>query len=82
MISEQYKCMKNNTVTLNHFSEQLQKMLMIPVCFKNRPAADTTGCYGIVMPWLMKQVDIDKCLDSGGAFDYEAQTCIYERKRD
>ncbi len=31
---------------------------------------------GLLRPWLMQQVAIDRCLDAGGAFDYQAKHCI------
>ena len=30
----------------------------------------------VVGPWLHQQVGIDQCLDSGGKYDYEANSCI------
>ena len=28
--------------------------------------------------WLYRQVLIDKCLDAGGAWDYQQRHCVYE----
>lgn len=28
--------------------------------------------------WLSRQIEIDKCLDGGGAWDYEQRRCIFE----
>jgi hypothetical protein len=36
---------------------------------------------GFFVPWLLKQAAIDKCLDSGGAVDYETRACIYTRRQ-
>jgi len=30
---------------------------------------------GLILPWLMKQAEIDRCLDAGGAYDYRQSTC-------
>jgi hypothetical protein len=32
----------------------------------------------IIGPWLLRQIDIDKCLDSGGSYNYETDKCNYE----
>ena len=32
---------------------------------------------GLVGPWLLHQIDVDKCLDRGGAFDYDNNKCIF-----
>jgi hypothetical protein len=37
---------------------------------------------GLLLPWLMEQMAIDRCLDSGGAFNYEIRTCAHEAKSD
>lgn len=31
--------------------------------------------------WLYRQLLIDKCLDAGGAWDYQQLHCIYEEPR-
>lgn len=31
-----------------------------------------------VVPWLYREIQIDKCLDAGGAWDYEGKHCIFE----
>jgi hypothetical protein len=31
---------------------------------------------GFVIPWAIKFVAVDRCLDSGGAYDYELKKCI------
>lgn len=31
--------------------------------------------------WLYGQLQIDKCLDAGGAWNYEQQSCILETPR-
>jgi hypothetical protein len=28
--------------------------------------------------WLSQQIEIDKCLDAGGAWDYEHRNCQFE----
>lgn len=30
----------------------------------------------LAAPWLMHQVDIDRCLDAGGAYDYHNEACV------
>jgi hypothetical protein len=30
---------------------------------------------GFVVPWLLEQVAIDRCLDAGGRFDYQSNIC-------
>jgi hypothetical protein len=32
----------------------------------------------IMGPWLFRQVEIDRCLDGGGSFDYATDICRYE----
>ena len=31
--------------------------------------------------WLYRQVLIDKCLDAGGAWDYQQGDCIHEERQ-
>lgn len=31
---------------------------------------------GVAAPWLMHQLDIDRCLDAGGAYDYKTEVCV------
>jgi hypothetical protein len=33
-----------------------------------------------VVPFLLHQIDIDKCLDSGGKFEYGKKQCIGKRQ--
>lgn len=28
--------------------------------------------------WLYRQIEIDKCLDAGGAWNYEQRHCLFE----
>ncbi len=34
----------------------------------------------IIGPWVLRQIDIAKCLDSGGAFNSKDGKCYYELK--
>lgn len=34
----------------------------------------------LVVPFLLHQIDIDKCLDSGGKFEYGKKQCIGKRQ--
>lgn len=31
-----------------------------------------------LVTWLRREIQIDKCLDAGGAWDYEQLHCIFE----
>lgn len=31
--------------------------------------------------WLYREIQIDKCLDAGGAWDYEQPHCIFEAQQ-
>jgi len=31
---------------------------------------------GMVAPWFMHQLDVDRCLDAGGAYDYQISACV------
>lgn len=33
----------------------------------------------LVAPWIEKQLAIDRCLDSGGSYDYESNTYLGPR---
>jgi hypothetical protein len=33
---------------------------------------------GLVLPKLIQHKEIDQCLDSGGAYNYEVKTCVTE----
>jgi hypothetical protein len=35
---------------------------------------------GVAAPWLKHQQDIDRCLDAGGAYDYESEVCVGARR--
>jgi len=32
---------------------------------------------GIVVPYVLRQIEIDKCLDAGGSFDYQTKSCLF-----
>jgi hypothetical protein len=33
-----------------------------------------------IVPYMLHQVDIDKCLDSGGKFEYQNNRCVWKSK--
>jgi hypothetical protein len=42
-------------------------------------AAIALAMFGIawLWVWLAEQIRIDSCLDSGGRYDYEAESCVH-----
>lgn len=34
----------------------------------------------MIGPWVLRQIDIDRCFDSGGTFDHKNRKCYYEFK--
>ena len=30
---------------------------------------------GLVLPWILEQLAIDRCLDAGGGYDYQQRIC-------
>ena len=33
---------------------------------------------GVAGPWILDYIAVDRCLDSGGSFNYEACACDFE----
>ena len=62
----------NPTGISAHFEREAKLMLgfilMLPLL------ALLAGLFG---PWILRQIDIDKCLDRGGAFDKESGNCKF-----
>lgn len=56
----------------NHFSREAKLMLVFPIIL-----IALGILIAIVGPWLHRQVDMDRCLDSGGRYEYEANRCIH-----
>lgn len=55
----------------NHFVREAKLMLLFPLLLI------LLGIIaGLLVPIVMKQVEIDRCLDSGGKFDYNTNQCL------
>lgn len=58
-----------------HFSREVKIMIgifMVPIII------GVIAAY--IVPFLLHQVEIDKCLDSGGKFEYQHSRCIGKGK--
>lgn len=54
-----------------HFTREARLMLLLPVLLITIGILVATAA-----PWLKRQVDVDRCLDAGGKYEYQANTCI------
>ena len=57
----------------NHFVREAKLMFFIPVFIL------LFGILaGLIIPMIMKQAEIDRCLDRGGKFDYNSHQCVWQ----
>jgi hypothetical protein len=54
----------------DHFRSEARRMLATPFILA---ALALLGA--MILPWLLRQLSIDRCLDRGGSFNYETGTC-------
>jgi hypothetical protein len=55
----------------SHFSREAKMMLFFPLILIIMGILAS-----IFAPKILRQLDIDRCLDNGGKFDYEKNICV------
>jgi hypothetical protein len=54
----------------DHFRSEARRMVATPFVL-----AALGLLAAITVPWLIRQLSVDRCLDAGGRFNYETRTC-------
>lgn len=57
-----------------HFKFEARLMIWLLVAF-----AGVTLLLGVAVPWFIHHLEVDKCLDAGGAYDYQREVCVGAR---